>query len=52
MIIALAQFGLMALNLMAARMTKLKGGNPAFSYFVAGILCGFGISALIKLLLV
>ena len=44
------EFGLMALNLMAARMTKLKGGNPAFSYFVAGLCCAFGISALIKLL--
>jgi len=50
MIIVLAQFGLMSLNLMAAHITKQKGGNPAFSYFVAGILCGFGISALIKLL--
>jgi hypothetical protein len=51
MMIVLAQFGLMSINLMLARMKELKGGNPAFSYFVAGILCGFGIEALFKLLL-
>jgi hypothetical protein len=43
------EFGLMTINLMVAHSTKIKGGNPAFSYFVAGLCCAYGISALIRL---
>lgn len=47
----LLQFALMTLNLYLAKNQKDNGRNPAFSYFVAGICFGFGISQLIELLL-
>ena len=47
--IVILEFGLMAINLYGASVIKLKGGNPAVNYFVAGFCCSFGISELIKL---
>ena len=49
--IVLLQFGLMGLNLFSAKTQKENGRNPAFSYFVAGMCFGFGLSQLIELLL-
>jgi len=49
MTIVLLQFGLMGLNLYGAKTQKDNGRNPAFSYFVAGMCFGFGVSQLIKL---
>lgn len=49
--IVLLQFGLMGLNLYGAKTQKDNGRNPAFSYFVAGMCFGFGLSQLIELLL-
>ena len=43
------QFGLMVLNLIGAKSMENQDRNPWFQYFVAGICCAFGISALIKL---
>ena len=51
MTILLIQLGLMGLNLYGAKTQKDNGRNPAFSYFVAGMCFGFGISQLIKLLM-
>jgi hypothetical protein len=45
------QFVLTGLNLYGAKTQKDNGRNPAFSYFVAGMCFGFGLSALIELLL-
>ena len=47
---ALLQFALMGFNLFLAKTHKDNGRNPAFSYFVAGMTGGFGISQLIRLL--
>jgi len=49
--IILLQFSLCGLNLFAAKATKDRGRNPAFSYFVAGMTFGFGVARLIELLL-
>ena len=49
--IVLIQFGLTVINLYGAKIQKEKGRNPAFSYFVAGMCFGFGLSQLIKLFL-
>jgi hypothetical protein len=49
--IMLLQFVLTGLNLYGAKTQKDNGRNPAFSYFVAGMCFGFGLSGLIKLLL-
>lgn len=45
----LLQFALSALNLFGAKVTKDRGGNPSFNYFVAGMTFGFGVAQLIKL---
>ena len=45
------QFALVILNLYGAKTQKDKGMNPAFSYFIAGMCFGFGLSQLIELLL-
>ena len=45
------QFVLVGLNLYGAKTQKDNGRNPAFSYFVAGMCFGFGVSQLIKLLM-
>ena len=45
------QFVLVGLNLYFAKNQKDNGRKPAFSYFVAGMCFGFGLSQLIKLLL-
>jgi hypothetical protein len=47
----LLQFALTGLNLYGAKTQKDNGRNPAFSYFVAGMCFGFGLSQLIKLFL-
>ena len=49
--IMLLQFALSALNLYGAKVAKDRGGNPSFSYFVAGMTFGFGVAGLIKLLI-
>jgi len=49
--IVLLQFGLMGLNLYGAKTQKDNGRNPAFSYFVAGMCFGLGITRLLELLL-
>jgi hypothetical protein len=49
--IILLQFALTGLNLYGAKTQKDNGRNPSFSYFVAGMCFGFGLSALIELLL-
>lgn len=49
MIIALVQFGLMALNLYGAEIQQENGRNPWFQYFVAGACCMGGIFQLIDL---
>ena len=45
------QFVLVGLNLYLAKNQKDNGRNPAFSYFVAGMCFGFGLSQLIELFL-
>jgi hypothetical protein len=47
--IVLIQFGLMVLNLIGAKSLENQDKNPWFSYFVAGMTCGFGIIQLVKL---
>jgi len=49
--IVLLQFGLMGINLIGAKHQKNIGKNPAFSYFVAGMCFGLGITRLLELLL-
>jgi hypothetical protein len=49
--IVLLQFGLTVINLYGAKSQKEKGRNPAFSYFVAGMCFGLGITRLLELLL-
>ena len=49
--IVLLQFALVIINLYGAKTQKDNGRNPAFSYFVAGMCFGFGLSQLIELLL-
>jgi hypothetical protein len=49
--IILLQFSLCGLNLFAAKATKDRGRNPAFSYFVAGMTFGFGFLRLLELLI-
>ena len=49
--IILLQFALVALNLYGAKTQKDEGMNPAFSYFVAGMCFGSGITRLLELLL-
>jgi hypothetical protein len=46
--IVLLQFGLVGLNLYGAKNHKDNGRNPAFSYFVAGMCFGLGITRLIR----
>jgi hypothetical protein len=50
MVILFIQLGLMGLNLYVAKTKQENGGNPGFSYFVAGICCMGGIVQLIKLI--
>jgi hypothetical protein len=45
----LLQFGLTALNLVVAKSMEAQNRNPRLQYFIAGITCGLGISALIRL---
>ena len=45
------QFVLVGINLYLAKNQKDNGRNPAFSYFVAGMCFGFGLSQLLELLL-
>jgi hypothetical protein len=45
------QFVLVGLNLYFAKNQKDNGRNPAFSYFVAGMCFGEGLTQLIELLL-
>jgi hypothetical protein len=47
--IVLLQFGLMGLDLICAKSLENQDRNPWFSYFVAGMTCGFGITQLIEL---
>jgi hypothetical protein len=47
--IVLLQFGLMALNLIGAKSMENQDRNPWFSYFVAGMCGGLGISQLISI---
>ena len=49
MVIMFVQFGLMGLNLYAAKTQEKNGRNPGFNYFVAGICFMGGIHELIKL---
>jgi hypothetical protein len=49
--IVLVEFVLMGLNLYGAKTQKDNGRNPAFSYFVAGMCFGFGLTKLIELFL-
>ena len=45
------QFVLVGINLYLAKNQKDNGRNPSFSYFVAGMCFGVGVSQLIKLLM-
>ena len=45
----LLQFGLTALNLVVAKSMEAQNRNPRLQYFIAGITCGLGIGALIRL---
>ena len=48
-VIVIIQFGMMGLNLFSAKTQKENGRNPAFSYFVAGMCFGLGISQLLSI---
>jgi hypothetical protein len=45
----LLQFGLTAINLLAAKSMEAQDRNPRLQYFIAGITCGIGILSLIRL---
>lgn len=47
--IVIIQFGMMGVNLISAKSMENQDRNPWFSYFVAGICGGLGISQLLSI---
>lgn len=47
--IVVLQFMLTALNLFGAQRLKMIGENPAFNYFAAGMMFGFGTVRLLEI---
>ena len=48
-VVVISQFGLMVLNLISAKSMENQDRNPWFSYFVAGMCFGLGISQLLSI---